>query len=367
MNRGPDVRRGEQGHANRPAVSSTGRQTMSGPSPFKTPAGETRFLAAYDHELRRWPVPYEQVDVHGHFGTTYVVICGPETAPPLLLLHGYLATLTMWWPNIAALSQGHRVYAVDVMGQPGKSRPDEPIRSAADYGSWLTDTLGALHLDRVDLVGMSFGGWLALNYAAAVPQRVRTLILFSPSGLLPMVRQFTLRGMLMVALPRRLTVNAFFRWLGFTMPPYTGLLDIVYLGLTQFRMPLATARIAPTALSDDALRAITVPTLLLIGDHEVISDPVRALERARRLMPVCDGALVPGCRHEMYASRHDIVDARVLTFLTEPLTADRSVMADGAAAASETLEDEAASRPLPHPHHDVTTPASGVTRCAQQT
>lgn len=144
---------------------------MSGPSPFKTPAGETRFLAAYDHELRRWPVPYEQVDVHGHFGTTHVVICGPETAPPLLLLHGYLATLTMWWPNIAALSQGHRVYAVDVMGQPGKSRPDEPIRSAADYGSWLTDTLGALHLDRVDLVGMS----LEVGSHSTAPPRFRSV------------------------------------------------------------------------------------------------------------------------------------------------------------------------------------------------
>ena len=52
---------------------------------------------------------------------------------------------------------------IDVMGQPSKSIPDEPIRNAADYVAWLTATLDALHLDRVSLVGMSFGGWLALN------------------------------------------------------------------------------------------------------------------------------------------------------------------------------------------------------------
>ena len=45
----------------------------------------------------------------------------------------------------------------------------------------------------------------------AAPQRVRMLVLLSPGGLLPMVRQFSMRGVLMVALPTRLTVKSFFR------------------------------------------------------------------------------------------------------------------------------------------------------------
>jgi pimeloyl-ACP methyl ester carboxylesterase len=66
---------------------------------------------------------------------------------------------------------------------------------------------------------MSFGGWLALTHAVAVPQRVQKLVLLSPGGLLPMVRQFSLRGMLMVFCPTRLTVNSFMRWLGITTRP----------------------------------------------------------------------------------------------------------------------------------------------------
>ena len=213
------------------------------PSAFKTPEGEAAFLAAYDAAMKLWPVPYEELDTPSPFGSTHVVVSGPKDGPPLVLLHGYMATLTMWSPNIAAFSKNHRVYALDVMGQPSKSRPAEPIRSAADFVSWLTATLDALHLDRVALVGMSFGGWLALNYAVAVPQRVRRLVLLSPGGLLPMVRQFTARGFLMVSLPTRLTVNSFFRWLGFTAPSYANMLDLMYLGLTQFRMPIETARV----------------------------------------------------------------------------------------------------------------------------
>lgn len=319
---------------------------MRGPSPFNTPRGEARFLEAYDRELARWPVRSEHVDVPGRFGTTHVVICGPAAAPPLVLLHGYLATLTMWWPNIAALSQHHRVYAVDVMGQPSRSRPGEPIRDAADFVSWLTGTLDALRLDRVSLMGMSFGGWLALTYAVAVPRRVDRLVLLSPSGLLPMVRQFTVRGLLMMGLPSRLTVNVLFRWLGFMSVTHAGLLDIIYLGLKHFRMPRATTRVAPSALSDEALRALRVPTLLLVGDHEVISDPVRALERARRLVPTCEGALLPGCGHEMYASHHAMVDARVRAFLGGSHT-DAAVAARAVPAPSEPRHEDstACARP----------------------
>ena len=291
--------------------------TMLQHTAFKTPAGEAAYRAAYDAGMKSWPVPYEEIDVPSRFGTTHVIACGPKAAPPLVLLHGYMATSTMWSFNIAAFSKDHRVYAVDVMGQPSKSIPDEPICNTADFASWLTATLDGLGLDRVSLVGMSFGGWLALNYAVAVPQRVRRLVLLSPGGLVPMVKQFTVRGMLMVSLPTHLTVNTFFRWLGFTDRAYANMLELMYLGLKHFRMPFETARIGPAVVLDEALRTLRVPTLLLIGDHEVISDPTRALARARRLIPDFRGGLVPGCRHEMCVRQHRIVNARVLEFLEE--------------------------------------------------
>ena len=146
-----------------------------------------------------------------------MVVCGPKDAPPLVLLHGYMATSTMWSTNIADFSKDHRVYAVDVMGQPSKSIPDEPICNTADFVSWLTATLDGLRLDRVSLVGMSL--W---RLAGSQLRRRRTrsgfgsLCCCRPAELLPMVRQFTVRGMLMVLFPTRLTVNSFFRWLGFT-------------------------------------------------------------------------------------------------------------------------------------------------------
>jgi pimeloyl-ACP methyl ester carboxylesterase len=294
--------------------------TMSLPSTFKTPQGETAFLAAYDAAMKLWPVPYEELNIPGRFGTTHVVVSGPKDGPPLVLLHGYMATSAMWSPNIADFSRDHRVYATDVMGQPSKSIPDEPIRNAADFVAWLTATLDALHLDHVSLVGMSYGGWLALNFAFAVPERVQKLVLLSPAAsFLPIVKQFSLRGMLMVLFPTRLTVNSFMRWLGFKGnrgdADARRVLDLMYLGLKHFRLPRETLRVVIDVFSDDELRALRVPVLLLVGDHEVIYHPAKALARARRLIPDFHGELVPRSSHDMCFSQHRLVDARVLDFL----------------------------------------------------
>jgi pimeloyl-ACP methyl ester carboxylesterase len=293
---------------------------MSHPSVFNTPEGEAAFQAAYDAAMKSWPVQYEEMELPSQFGMTHVLVSGPKDAPPLVLLHGYMATSTMWSPNIADFSKDHRVYAIDVMGQPSKSIPKEPIRNAADYAVWLTATLDGLHLDRISLVGMSYGGWLALNFAIAAPARVQRLVLLSPGGgFVPMAKQFSLRGILMVSFPTRFTVNSFMRWLGFKGDPADTetrrVCELMYLGLKYFRMPRETLRIMPIMVPDDQLREMRVPTLLLVGDHEVICDPARALARARRLFPDVQGGLVPRSSHDMCFSQHRIVDARVLDFL----------------------------------------------------
>jgi pimeloyl-ACP methyl ester carboxylesterase len=298
--------------------TSQERRIMSHSSPFKTLEGEARYHAAYDAVLKLWPVPYEELDVPTRFGMTHVVAAGPKNAPALVLLHGYMATSVMWAPNVADFTRDYRVYAIDVMGQPGKSVPDQPIRKVTDYVAWLTATLDGLNLGRVSLLGMSFGGWLALRYAAAAPDRIHNLVLLSPGGFLPMAKQFSRRGMLMVFFPTRFTVNSFMRWTGVTDTDAGPLLDLMYLGVKHFRMPEDTVRVdrdAANLISGDELRSLHMPVLLLFGDGEVIYNSAEAMDRARRLIPRLEGELIPHCRHDMCFRQSRMVDARVLDFL----------------------------------------------------
>lgn len=307
---------------------------MINPSAFKSSEGEAAYLSVYDTAMQAWPVPYEALDISNRFGVTHVVASGPKSAPPLVLLHGYWATLTMWTPNISELSKAYRVYAIDVMGQPGKSVPGAPIQNAQDYVAWLSAILDALHLNKINLAGMSYGGWLALNYAVAAPQRVQSLVLLSPAAsLLGRVKQFALRGALMMLFPTRFTVNAFMRWLGFKNDPkdaiaMNSVIELMVLGLKHFRFPRA---VRPTVFSDAQLQALQVPTLLLMGEHEVIYDAAKALSRARRLIPNFEGELVPGCSHEMTIRQRQTVDARVVDFINRHLSNDIAHKTAGAA------------------------------------
>jgi len=272
--------------------------------------------------MKLWPVSYEDLEIPTRFGLTHVVTSGLKDAPPLVLLHGSGMTLTMWSANIADFSKDYRVYAIDVMGQPGKSvpNPDEPIRDKADYMAWLHESLNALDLERISLVGMSYGGWLALNFAITAPARVHKLVLLSPgASFQPLTRQFMARVMFMTFLPTRLSTDSLLSWMGIKDTPgdpsSQGLRDLFYLGMKHFRFPLETARVIPDVCCDEELRALCVPVLVLIGDREVIYDPAKALARAEQLIPNFEGELVPQSNHNMCGSHYQIVDLRVLDFL----------------------------------------------------
>src|SRR5689334_10674415 len=143
---------------------------MSAPSSmFRTPEGQARYFAAYDATLALWPVSLKSFDVPTCFGITHVHTCGPEGAPPLLLLPGQAISSTMWYPNIEALSQAHRVYALDILGDMGKSVSTRPFKQPTDFADWLNDLFDELRLAPAYVVGLSYGGFIALRLALSTP------------------------------------------------------------------------------------------------------------------------------------------------------------------------------------------------------
>ena len=71
----------------------------------------------------------------------------------------------------------------------------------------------------------------------------------------------------------------------------------------------------PHLFSKAELAAIRVPTLLLIGDKEVIYPPERTLQRAKARMPALETALIPGANHLTAMAKPDVVNAAIIEFL----------------------------------------------------
>lgn len=100
--------------------------------------------------------------------------------PPLLYLHG---AGTYWWlPGHDRLAAQRHVYLPAHPGF-GDSTGAEEIDDIEDLVFHVLDVLDELALERVDVVGLSLGGWCAVELALRQPQRVNRLVLVDAAGL----------------------------------------------------------------------------------------------------------------------------------------------------------------------------------------
>ncbi|GAB3398704.1 alpha/beta fold hydrolase [Amycolatopsis echigonensis] len=104
---------------------------------------------------------------------------------PVLLIHGSGPGVSAWanWRlALPELAKRHRVLAPDVLGFGYTERPEAAVYDAESWLDHLVGFLDALGLDRVSVVGNSFGGSLALRLATRCPDRVHRLVLMGSVG-----------------------------------------------------------------------------------------------------------------------------------------------------------------------------------------
>ena len=283
---------------------------------FRSAEAERSYRAAYGQVLSLWPVPFTELTVSTPFAQTHVIASGPEAGPSLILLHATGTSSTVWFPNAGDLSRTHRTFAIDIVNEPGLTRQTRLLRNPDDCAAWLLAVLDELHIARTILIGSSFGGWLSMNLVLHEPRRVEKLILLAPAAsLLPFSLPTYLLLRLLPYSPVKPGAKQMMQMFlpGFDVEPrFARQFD---LGVRGFRYANPRKSIFPRPYTDEQLRAISVPTLLLIGDREKIYDPNKALQRVGRLAPAIETELIPGAGHILGMQRAGVVDQRVLAFL----------------------------------------------------
>jgi pimeloyl-ACP methyl ester carboxylesterase len=279
---------------------------------FSTEQARHRFLEAYDIAMRDWPQPWDGRDVETSYGTVHVFRYGPAEGAPIVLLHGSAGNSSNWYPQVAALGAHHPVYAIDTLDDPGRSVQRRPFTGEAANAAWLDETLAGLDLDGVHLVGLSYGGWLALALALHRPGRLASVTLIDPGGLQKVPLRFyanVLAGALATLAPKRMRP-----WLSrvlanhaLVMPPQH--LDPIMIVARTWR----SRRPAPLPLSDDQLRSLRLPVQVLIAGRSSLLRPKLALARAQ-LIPGVRAEIVPGAGHGLPLEQPELVSQRILNF-----------------------------------------------------
>lgn len=256
--------------------------------------------------------------------------------PPLVLLHGSGPTALLFLPLLERLS-GLRAIAVDRPGfglSDPVDLPRERYRDAAV--ECLDSVLDALGLDETALLGNSMGGTWALWYALAHPDRVRRLVLLGAPPLLPGTRvppalravatpkvgEFLSRKM--PSTPKTVVQNMGGMGEKDTIVNYPDQIEALVVAghdplasqvsLAELRAAISPFGFRPAMrLQPEVLRQLTVPTLLIWGEH----DPVGGVEVARATADTIPGAqleLLPA-GHAPWLGHPDRTAALIANFL----------------------------------------------------
>jgi pimeloyl-ACP methyl ester carboxylesterase len=276
---------------------------------YKSEAGGQAVQALYRQVLDGWPVPKTELRVPTREGETFVVACGREDAPPLILLHGGQSNAAAWMFDAVVWSRAFRCYAVDMIGEAGFSAPVRPPLGSDAYALWLDDVMRGLGLKKASIVGVSLGGWLALDYVNRRPETVERLVLLCPAGI---GRQ---KNFLLIALPlmllgpwgvRRVREMVFGRMRGEPPPAVRPLIEL----MRQIGRNIRPRIVRIPRLSDAELARLKAPMLVIVGGRDLLIDSEDTRRRLTKWAPHAEVVFVPEARHLIPGQT-----ARILEFL----------------------------------------------------
>jgi len=279
--------------------------------------------------------------VHGH----RVAYRLAGTGPALLLLHGLGCDSTTWLPVLPRLARRYTVIVPDLLGH-GQSDKPRGDYSLGGYANGMRDLLAVLGINKVTVVGHSFGGGIAMQFAYQFPERTERMVLVAPGGLGPevsgLIRALTLPGAgaalgALTLRPLRPVVRTSLTVLARSRLPRTRDLSEVACVYRNLSDPAARSAIRHVishivdwrgqvvTVADRAYLARLIPMCLVWGNADKFI-PVSHAQTAESYAPGAQVHVLPGTGHFPHKEHperfSDVVDAFVRS--TEPASFHRA-------------------------------------------
>lgn len=257
-------------------------------------------------------------------GTTHYQTAGPDTGRVVVLVHGFSVPYYIWDSTFTALSTaGYKVIRYDTFGRGLSDRPDA-VYDGALFDGQLDELLDSLRVSQpIDLMGVSFGGFVTAHYVAGHAKRVRTLTLVDPvagGGTLPALLTTPIIGP-WVWQTKVVPTMADNQASDFLHPEHFPTWAERYrpqMRFTGFGRALLRSRVTLTHTDFDSLYARAartgIPVLLIWGkqDHTV---PIALSDVVRRNVPQIEYFPVDSSGHLPTLEQSALVHAKMVAFL----------------------------------------------------
>ncbi|MCG8541354.1 MAG: alpha/beta hydrolase [Clostridia bacterium] len=278
---------------------------MKNNSIYKSNEGKTLIINQYENIIKEWPVSNEIVNVNTSYGNTFIIASGKKENKPILLMHGSSTNSSMWMGDIEKLSKNHRVYAVDIIGEPGKSDENRPDMMDNHYGKWIDEILDALNIEKAVFVGNSLGGWMALKYAIYMPKRVEKLVLLATSGITPAKLSFLFKAAPLMLLGEK-GINILNKIVYGKEAVPEQVLKFCNLIMKHYNPRMGSLPV----FTDQELSRLTMPTLYIGGEDDALLPSKKIADRIDKLLPQSNTMVLQNTGHVLI----NVVDY-VISFL----------------------------------------------------
>lgn len=265
---------------------------------YRSEEGKKRILELYDAQLSRLTLPYKDIYVDTSFGKTHLIETGNIDKEPLLVFHGGNATTAYNLLTCDFLFEDFHIYAVDIIGHPGKSAERSLPASGYDYGLWVGEVIEALGFEKIRLFGGSFGGGIIAKTMCVVPDKVERAVLYIPAGIsnAPAIRSASMMfPMIMYWITKK------DKWLRKCFLPMAitedNVTDDIYqtakLSIDYVKVKTAM----PSNVDADKMKKCMAPALVMGAEKDCLFPGPGVIRRAKRIIPNCKTCLLRGRGH----------------------------------------------------------------------
>lgn len=270
---------------------------------FKTNEGKQAVIEYYNMLLSYMNISHEELSVATRYGDTFLLAAGDKEKEPVILLHGSSMNSAMWIRDIEEMSKYFRVYAPDLPGEPGRSNEEQLPFDNMDYMLWLSDVFEALHISTANLVGLSLGAWLAVKFASNYSDKVKKLVLLCPAGIGGQNHAF--KDIAMALLPKGESgVDELFQMINGGNP-----IPEIMLNYQKLIAGVFNSRMEPIPIfTDEDLKRLTMPSLLIVGEKDIMLNSLETAERYKRLVPTASIMVLPDAGHSLTGKTGEIIN-----------------------------------------------------------
>jgi pimeloyl-ACP methyl ester carboxylesterase len=293
---------------------------------YASDADQARFMATYTQAMRALPPPQQARDLRTTFGRVrvYRFAGAHDDAAPLLLLPGRAAPTPAWADNLPGFLALRSVYGVDLLGEPGLSVQDRAITNDEDQAAWLHEVLTQLPEPAVHVVGLSIGGWTAMNLVVHQPQKIASLTLIEPVFVFTSMSVEAILRSIPASLPwlPRKMRDDFSSWTAGGAPvEHEPVAEMIEAGMQTYRLKLPI----PGVIDPQRIATVDAPTLVILAGASPMHDAAAAAEVARRVLRHGTVKVYPGTSHAINGERPAEIAADLAALLSrvEPTPTDR--------------------------------------------